>query len=76
MEKVLVIGGSGFLGSHVADKLSDSGFEVSIFDIKPSKWIRDDQEFIEGSILDSQSLHDAIGDKTVSYTHLTLPTKA
>ncbi len=67
MEKVLVIGGSGFLGSHVADKLSDSGFEVSIFDIKPSKWIRDDQEFIEGSILESQSLHDAIGDKKYVY---------
>lgn len=67
MEKVLVIGGSGFLGSHVADKLSDSGFEVSIFDIKPSKWIRDDQDFIKGSILDSQCLHDAIGDKKYVY---------
>ena len=41
MDKVLVIGGSGFLGSHVADKLSDSGFEVSIFDINASEWMRD-----------------------------------
>ena len=67
MEKVLVIGGSGFLGSHVADKLSDAGFKVSIFDISPSKWIRDDQEFIEGSILDKDSLSDAITGKKYVY---------
>ena len=67
MDKVLVIGGSGFLGSHVADKLSDSGFKVSIFDISPSKWIRDDQEFIEGSILDKDSLSDAITGKKYVY---------
>ena len=36
MKKVLVIGGSGFLGSHVADNLSDKGFQVSIFDIAKS----------------------------------------
>jgi UDP-glucose 4-epimerase len=67
LDKVLVIGGSGFLGSHVADKLSDSGFRVSIFDISPSKWIRDDQEFIEGSILDKDSLADAITGKKYVY---------
>ena len=32
--KVLVIGGSGFLGSHVADELSNRGYEVTIFDQK------------------------------------------
>ena len=30
--KILVIGGSGFLGSHVADALSDAGYQVKIFD--------------------------------------------
>ena len=29
-QKILVIGGSGFLGSHVADQLSDLGHEVTI----------------------------------------------
>ena len=32
MSKVIVIGGSGFLGSHVADYLSYAGHKVSIFD--------------------------------------------
>ena len=33
MEKVVVIGGSGFIGSHTADCLSDKGYEVTIFTI-------------------------------------------
>ena len=32
--KILVIGGSGFLGSHVADKLTQAGHNVTIFDKK------------------------------------------
>ena len=33
-KKVLVVGGSGFLGSHVADVLTEKGYEVTIFDLK------------------------------------------
>ena len=33
-KKVLVVGGSGFLGSHVADELTNKGFKVTIFDQK------------------------------------------
>ena len=38
--KITVIGGSGFLGSHVADQLSKAGHDVTIFDKVNSKWIR------------------------------------
>ena len=34
-DKVVVVGGSGFLGSHIADHLSELGCEVVIFE-KPS----------------------------------------
>ncbi len=51
-EKVLVIGGSGFLGSHVADRLSDEGYQVLIYDLSRSAFLRKDQEFVEGDILD------------------------
>ena len=32
--KIIVTGGSGFLGSHVADELSKRGHNVTIFDKK------------------------------------------
>jgi len=60
MKKVLVIGGSGFLGSHVCDVLTNRGFKVYIFDIEESPYIKDSQEMIIGDILDKKSVSSAI----------------
>ena len=57
--KVLVTGGSGFLGSHTADALSDAGHEVAIFDIRPSAYLRSDQTAVVGSVLDVAALANA-----------------
>lgn len=34
MQKCLVIGGGGFLGQHIVDRLLTKGFDVSIFDMR------------------------------------------
>jgi len=60
MNKVVVIGGSGFMGSHTADVLSDRGFSVVLFDRKRSPWLRDDQEMIIGDILDRDAVLEAV----------------
>ena len=49
--KILVLGGSGFLGSHVSDILTKKGNEVRIFDTKKSKWIKKKQKMYIGKIL-------------------------
>jgi UDP-glucose 4-epimerase len=51
-QRIVVFGGSGFLGSHVADILSDAGYEVIVFDLDVSKYLRDDQNMVIGSIRD------------------------
>ena len=38
--KILVTGGSGFLGSHVADELTNNGHKVIIYDLLKSKWLK------------------------------------
>lgn len=38
MFKSIVIGGSGFLGSHLADFLSKKKHKVTIYDKKESSW--------------------------------------
>jgi len=55
-DKVLVIGGSGFLGSHLADVLTQGGYSVSIFDSRPSPWLKEEQELIVGDIRDEGAL--------------------
>lgn len=65
--KALVTGGSGFLGSHVADALSEAGHEVTVLDVKPSPYLRDSQGMAVGDIMDRDFIDDAIGKSDVVY---------
>ena len=58
--KVVVFGGSGFLGSHVADMLSEEDFHVVIFDIVESQYLRDDQEMVLGNIQSRDLIRDIV----------------
>ena len=65
--RILVTGASGFLGSHIADALSDIGHKVTLFDINPSPYKRDDQDMIVGDITDAKIVSDAIKDHDYVY---------
>jgi UDP-glucose 4-epimerase len=65
--KILITGGSGFLGSHVADALSNAGHEVTIFDVQHSPYLRTGQRMIIGNILDQLSLEQAVEDIDIVY---------
>lgn len=60
MKTALVTGGAGFLGSHIADELSNRGYRVSILDRDASPWLREDQRMIIGDILDKEDVERAI----------------
>ena len=67
MKKVVVFGGSGFIGSHTADELSNQGYQVTIFDREKSPYLRNDQEMIIGDILDKHAVEDALKGVSIVY---------
>lgn len=65
--RVLVTGGSGFIGSHVAEALSDAGHEVTVLDRHRSPYLRKDQTFVQGDILDREQMRDAVAGHEAVY---------
>lgn len=65
--KAIVFGGSGFLGSHVADALTNAGYEMTIFDIKESPYRQKEQKMIVGNILDASAVNKAVKGNDMVY---------
>jgi len=66
-KKVVVFGGSGFLGSHVADALSEQQFTVTVYDSKPSPYISEHQKMVVGDIMDESLVWDTVKDAQYVY---------
>lgn len=67
MKKTVVFGGSGFLGSNVADALTKAGHDVIIFDARPSPWLQEGQRMVIGDILDEDAVFEAVKGCDVVY---------
>ena len=65
--KVMVTGGSGFLGSHVADALTRAGHDVVIFDLRPSSYAQPTQTAWTGDITNGDNLMKAAEGCDVIY---------
>jgi UDP-glucose 4-epimerase len=62
-KKVLIIGGSGFIGQHLTNKLLESGHEVVIYDLKQARFKKGSEKkvnFIEGDVFDEKKLKKII----------------
>lgn len=63
--KAIVFGGAGFLGSHVADALTEAKYEVTIFDHKMSPYMQKSQEMVVGDILDESLVNKVVSHKDI-----------
>lgn len=61
MEKVLVTGGCGYIGSHVVRQLTEAGYEVVVFD-NLSTGFRDalvhGEAFVQGDLADTEAIDE------------------
>lgn len=57
--KVIVFSGSGFLGSHVADALTGSGYEVIVYDLRESPYLRGSQKTVVGELIETKGIRNA-----------------
>jgi UDP-glucose 4-epimerase len=72
MGRVLVTGGAGFIGSHVADALVLRGHEVTVLD-DPSGGFRDNvpaaARFVQGSITDAGAVDRLFADSRFDFVY-------
>lgn len=70
--RAVIFGGSGFIGSHTADVLSEKGHDVTIFDTRESSYMRPDQHMLVGSILDKGDVEKAVKSSDIVYNFAAL----
>lgn len=63
MPRALVVGGNGFIGSHLVDALVDKGFDVSVFDQfsrSEPHWEREGPTILDGNFLNRGDVSEAV----------------
>ena len=66
-ERVVVFGGSGFLGSHVADELAKRDYQVIIYDLREYPRLKKNQVMVTGDINDSDRVREVIKGADIIY---------
>jgi dihydroflavonol-4-reductase len=73
MTRVLVTGGSGFIGQHLVSALVGRNRQVRVLDLLPPAQLLPDVQYIEGSVLDPDLVDQALRDVGEVYHLAALP---
>lgn len=72
MKNVVIFGGSGFLGSYVADELVRRNYNVIIADLTESKYLNNNQKFKKVNIMDIKNIQSIIKDADFVYNFVAI----
>lgn len=67
MARVLVTGGSGFLGSHLVDALVERGHDVTVFDRARARWLPDRVRMVLGDLAQPDAVTEAVRGHEIVY---------
>jgi dihydroflavonol-4-reductase len=73
MTRVLVTGGTGFIGQHLVSALAAGGRKVRVLDLRPPICAVPDVEYLAGSVLDPKLVDEAVHDVAEVYHLAGLP---
>jgi len=73
MTRVLVTGGTGFIGQHLVSALAVDGRQVRVLDVRPPACAVANVEYLQGSVLDQARVNDALHDVGEVYHLAGLP---
>lgn len=66
---ITVFGGSGFLGSHICDALTNAGHQVTIVDKNKSPWLLPEQKMLVGNILDAKIVEEGVQNADMVFNY-------
>jgi dihydroflavonol-4-reductase len=73
MTRVLVTGGTGFIGQHLVAALAAQGRQVRVLDLRPPGHALPGVQYVEGSVLDPDLVDDALSGVEQVYHLAGLP---
>ncbi len=83
-KNILIIGGAGFIRSHLVDSLSENGHNIFIFDSleeqvhgkinEPPEYLNKNIEFINGNVLNYDLLYSVIKNIEIFFLFISIAT--
>jgi len=73
MTRVLVTGGTGFIGQHLVSTLATRGRQVRVLDLRPPICALPEVEYVQGSVLDATVVNEALAGVDEVYHLAGLP---
>ncbi len=67
LNRVIVFGGTGYVGGHVSEELAARGYHVTIYDLVRPDWLKENINFLQGSLDDFEKIKSVTKTADIVY---------